>query len=183
MSINLLFIALLLFTAAVAVVDFKTGHIPNPLVVSGLVTGLLTHVAVQVARSPLLLDALRSAGLNFAFGAFVCGIVPALLYRVNALGGGDVKLLIAIGAFTGPLIGIQVLFYSFLAAALWAPAKMAYHGRLLAVMRNSAVLLANPFLPKERRRAVPSEALTSMRFGPAVFAGACVVTYLSWSVS
>jgi prepilin peptidase CpaA len=183
MSTNLVLLTLLTFTAAVAIIDFRTGHIPNPLVLGGLAMGAASQLAQQLLRAPSALDALRQFGLNVVAGTIACALVPLLLYRFEALGGGDVKLLAAVGAIAGPFLGLQVLFFSFVAAAIYAPAKMAYQGRLLKVVANSAALIANPFLPKARRRSIPPEALTTIRFGPAAFAGACAASYLSWSVT
>ena len=56
----------------------------------------------------------------------------------------------------------------------------ASYGRLLRSLGNSAALVINPFLPKPRRREIPSELLTPLPLGPAVFAAALVVTLLHW---
>jgi prepilin peptidase CpaA len=183
---NILLLVCVLFTAVAAFCDFRTGHIPNRLIVTGLVVALVLQLCVRVllARSP---DtgagaALGAALLNVVLGIVVCSIVPFVLYRLEAIGGGDVKLLMVLGAFAGPLLGLEIELYSFIVVALYAPARLAYEGRLFRMLTNSALILANPFMPKEKRRPVGPELLTSLRFGPAVFVAAAVVCAMRWVV-
>jgi prepilin peptidase CpaA len=183
---NILLLACVLFTGVAAFCDFRTGHIPNRLIVTGLVLALLLQLGVRVllARAPdaTAMSELGAGLLNAGLGVVVCSIVPFVLYRLDAIGGGDVKLLMALGAFAGPLIGLEIELYSFIVVALYAPARLAYEGRLFRMLSNSALILANPFMPKEKRRPVGPELLTSLRFGPAVFVAAAVVCALRWVI-
>lgn len=175
---------LLLFTALCGAVDYRTSHIPNRLVAFGALAGVVTHFGVHLLllRQPGegLGEVIGSAAVNIAVGLLGCSTVPLLLYRVGAMGGGDVKLLAACGVWAGPIIGLQVELYAFVAAAIYAPARLAYQGQLLRLLGNSAVLLRNPFLPKEKRRVVPEALLTELRFGPAVFVGTALVALVRW---
>jgi prepilin peptidase CpaA len=177
---------LLLFTALCGALDYRTGHIPNRVVAAGAVLGLAVHFAVHVAllRAPTqpLSESLASAAANVALGVLACGFVPLLLFRVNAMGGGDVKLLAACGVWVGPVIGLQVELYAFVVAAVYAPARLAYQGQLFRLLGNSAALIKNPFLPKARRKDVPQALLTELRFGPAVFVAAALVTLVRWRI-
>ena len=69
------------------------------------------------------------------------------------------------------MLGIECQIYALVVAAVVAPARLAYDGRLFAVLGGSIALLFNPLLPPERRRVVPREMLTWFRLGPAIFAG------------
>jgi prepilin peptidase CpaA len=124
--------------------------------------------------------AFEAAGLSL-LGAAICSIVPLLLYRMDAIGGGDVKLLAALGAILRPMLGIEAELYGFLAAAIIAPAWLAYEGKLGAVLANTVAIVKNPFLPKTKRREIPPEMLTSIRFGPGVFVGTCGAAAMHWS--
>ena len=183
---NILLLACVLFTAVAAFCDFRTGHIPNRLIVAGLAVALVLQLGVRVffARAPEngTLAELGAGLLNIGLGIVVCSLVPFVLYRLDAIGGGDVKLLLVLGAFLGPMIGLEVELYSFIVVALYAPARLAYEGRLFRMLTNSALILANPFMPKEKRRPVGPELLTSLRFGPAVFVAAAVVCTMRWVV-
>lgn len=70
--------------------DATTHRIPNQLTLMGLAAGLLL-------RAPGGLDSFVE-GLA---GAGIAVLVSLVLYAVRAIGGGDVKLLAAVGAFLG----------------------------------------------------------------------------------
>lgn len=179
--------ALVLFTAIAAYTDLRTGLIPNRLIVVGLLLALPLHAAVHfwVLRAPAEPDStvvLRGLGYYVA-GVIACGIGPLILFRYNAMGGGDVKLLAMVGAFVGPMMGIEIQLYAFVLMALFAGARLAYRGQLLRLLRNSALLAVNPFRSKSARRPVPEELMTSLRFAPAVFASAVLLSGLRLGLS
>ena len=78
------------------------------------------------------------------------------------------------------MLGVEVELYAFVALAIVAPGKLAYDGKLGAVLGNTLAIAKNPFLPKERRRNVPAEMLTPVIFGPAAFVGACLAALMHW---
>lgn len=164
------------FTAWPAVVDLRTRHIPNQLILVGLAFGvslhLLAHWMFLRAPDQSWLDLTRVAAGKVVLGGLLCGLVPLLLFRAGAMGGGDVKLLAVVGAAAGPMLGMQIQLYAFVLLTLYAPARLAYEGRLMRMLGNSAALVANPFLPKARRRDVPAELMTALPFAPAVFVAA-----------
>ncbi|HYP74648.1 MAG TPA: A24 family peptidase [Polyangiaceae bacterium] len=168
-----LFLSFTVVVCAVAALsDLRTGLIPNWLTLGALLAGVLGHLVYGT----LLIDG--RTGLHEAFaslaGLVLCAIAPGILYWKGAMGGGDLKLFAAIGALCQPLIGIEVQMYALVVAAVIAPARLAYEGRLLRVMGGTLSVALNPFLPRARRRALPPEALTSFRLGPAIFAGAAL---------
>lgn len=175
---------LMMFTAFAGFLDYRTGHIPNRLVATSALVGLALHFAVHfvMLRQPdqALGELFSGAAVNVLVGVLGCSAVPLLLYRVGAMGGGDVKLLASVGVWAGPILGLQVELYAFVVAALYAPARLAYQGELFRLLGNSAALLKNPFLPKSRRREVPQALLTELRFGPAVFVATALVALVRW---
>jgi prepilin peptidase CpaA len=178
----LLLCCCLLFVSVAAVWDWRTGFIPNGLTLGSLGAGFVLHVAVHVIDlgSDGLPSAVLAGVFDAALGVLLCGLAPYLLFRIDAMGGGDVKLLAAVGACAGPTIGLEVELSAFIALALFSPVRLAYEGKLLAVLGNSLLLAANPFLPKRRRREVPRELMTAFKFGPAVFAANVIVLAAHW---
>lgn len=173
------FLAAAVLVAAVAAwFDWRTGHIPDWVSLAPLAVGPIAHGIVAVATGNSH-EAVQAAGYSI-LGAATCAFVPLVLYRAGAIGGGDVKLLAAIGALLRTRVGIEAEFYAFLAAALIAPARLAYEGKLLRVLANSLALVVNPFRPKERRRPITPEMMTSVRFGPAIFLGVAGAALVFW---
>ncbi|HKO48578.1 MAG TPA: A24 family peptidase [Polyangiaceae bacterium] len=151
-----------------AVVDARTGRIPNWLTLPAMLCGLVGH-GIAHGRSALGLSLL---------GLFLTAFVPWALYqgsRGQAIGGGDVKLAAAIGALSGPMQGLQIEFAALLALAFLALARITYEGKLLRVLGNVLCLLTNPLRPRARRKAIAPESLTEMRMGPGIALGVVVV--------
>ncbi len=155
---------------AAAVIDWRTGHIPNWLTLGTLCVGLFVLPLAQLVTGH---GTWAQWGLAFA-GALLCALVPLLLFRAGAMGGGDVKLLAAVGALMGPSVGVEIELYSFIAAALWGPACLAYRGELGRMLMNSVRIVRNWVVPKPKRIALHTLSMTELRFAPAVFVGFCV---------
>jgi prepilin peptidase CpaA len=171
---QIIFSVLVLFTLVAAYRDLRTGHIPNRLVLLGVIAGVAVQVLAQVISRPAPNAAWTASLLRFGMavvvGPLACGAVPYFLFRVGAMGGGDVKLLAAVGVGSGPFLGLRVEFLAFVLAAVFALSQMAYRGQLLRLLASSAWTLINPLLPRTRRRPVPPELLTPLPLGPAVSA-------------
>jgi len=166
-------------TGIAAWTDWRTGSIPNWLTFGTLALAPVAHVAKSLIRHATLSDALSSGGYSLV-GGFVCGLLPLLLYRRGGIGGGDVKLFAALGALLRTMVGIEAEFYCFMAAALIAPAHLAYEGKLFRTLKNTALLVVNPFLPPEKKRIVEQEAMSWIRLGPAIFFGTVLTAALYW---
>lgn len=165
-------LAAVAMSAIAAVFDFRTGLIPNWVTLGGVVVGVVGH-ALYGWKAATFQVGLQEAG--FALGGMVfCSIAPGLLYYKGGLGGGDLKLYAAIGALCQPMLGIEVQMYSLLVAAIAAPAKLAYEGRLFRVLGQTLSLVFNPLRSANKRRPVPRETLTWFRMGPSIFVGGAV---------
>jgi prepilin peptidase CpaA len=177
-------LALCLFTAVAAVKDHRTGHIPNPLVAIAAVAGVTLHLALGFRSTDAtghgVGDALANETFTVALGVVLCAMVPLLLYRVGAMGGGDVKLLGAIGIVAGPMLGLEIELTAFVVAILFVGARLAYRGELLRLLGNSLALATNPMRAPEKRRQVPEALMTSLRFAPAVFASTLLSVLAHW---
>jgi prepilin peptidase CpaA len=186
---NVFYAAAVVVAAAGAWLDFRSGkkpaegegtegEIPNWLTLGAFVIAPFAWLAWGWSQAHWRAG-LEAFGLSLA-GAFFCGLVPLLMYRYDMGGGGDVKLLAAIGALCRPTVGIEAEFYAFASAALLAPAWLAWEGRLFRTLANSMWLVVNVFLPKRKRREIQRTSLTWFRLGPAIFLGTLISAALHW---
>lgn len=154
------------------------GEIPNSLTFGALAIAPIAHFlwGTKIGGARVGLEA---AGFSVA-GALTCALVPLLLWRAGAMGGGDLKLLAAVGAIVRPLVGIEAEFWAFAAAAVIAPARMAWEGKLFRTLGNSLAIAVNPFLPKAKRKEITREEMTWFRFGPAIAVGTLIASILHW---
>ena len=165
-------------TAIAAWFDWRTGHIPNAVTLGPLLVAPLAHFATMAIRVSTD-EGVQAAGFSI-LGAATCALVPVVLYRAGAMGGGDVKLFAAMGALMRPLIGVEAQFYAFVATGIISLGILAWEGKLLRVLGNTLALAVNPFLPKDKRREVTPEMMTWVRFGPGICAGTIVATIVHW---
>jgi prepilin peptidase CpaA len=122
--------AAILLTAAF-ISDLRTMRIPNRLNFAALAAGMLYHAAAgawvgldeAMARSgPWLPAVLRAAGhglFEACAGAGTGFAIMLLLYRLGAVGGGDVKLFAALGSWIGVRDTFDCVLYSVLAAGAY----------------------------------------------------------------
>lgn len=85
---------LMLLLAAAAVSDYRIHRIPNWLVMSGALFGVIYNTVLAPYPHATILFPLAGLGLGLLL------FLP--LYLVRAMGAGDVKLLAMVGAFLGP---------------------------------------------------------------------------------
>jgi prepilin peptidase CpaA len=174
----LLFVGLFVCLVA-AVTDVKTGRIPNQLTLPVLALAPPAHVALALYAGATLGAALWQGALSLA-GVLLCAVVPLLMWRFNAIGGGDVKLFAALGALALPSLGFEAQLYVLLAASLLAPVKLVYEGKLLGALGNIGVQLTNPFRAKESRRTVDPALLNWFRLGPCFLLGFAAELVIHW---
>jgi prepilin peptidase CpaA len=154
--------------AAAAVSDWRTGRIPNWMTLPPLAAAPVVYLFVG---GP-------AAGLGSVIGALVCGIIPYVLFRRDAIGGGDVKLFAALGAIVGLSVGLEGQLFAFILAAIWALGQATAGGGLRAMLLNVGRLVVNPLLPRARRRALDTSRLMSLRLGGFILAGLCLSVLL-----
>jgi prepilin peptidase CpaA len=119
-------LAAIVVAIVAAILDWRTGHIPHKLTITVLVAATLIRTALALRRPDLEVQEALMEGAYSLVGAFFCALVPLFLHRQNALGGGDVMLFAVLGALLHPMLGVEAEMYSFFAAAILAPAKLAY---------------------------------------------------------
>ena len=110
--------------------DFSTHRIPNWLTVSGLAVALLLRALVGFGSLALGLE-----GLGLALA------VSLALYALRAIGGGDVKLLAAVGAFFGFPRAISALALMAVLGGAFALLSMVRRGLLPLLIFNTVDLV------------------------------------------
>lgn len=173
-------IAAVLVALVAAVFDWRTGQIPNWLTLGTIALAPLAHVVFGVRASGGDLNEGLLAGGYSLGGLAVCSLVPLILWRQQAIGSGDIKLFAALGAIGQFSLGLEIQLYGFLAAAILAPAKLAYDGKLMQTLRNTGRLMVNSVVPKDRRSPIEHEAMSWFRLGPAIFIGTALTTAIHW---
>lgn len=137
--------ALAVLVLIAAVYDIRYRRVPNWLVLIGLVTGV--SLATLFFHANGLKTALLGAALAFAL------YLP--LFALRAMGAGDLKLMVAIGAFTGPSNWIVVFVITSMLGGVLALALLLYHRQLGKTLANVVFILAELLHLRPPYRARP----------------------------
>lgn len=142
-----------------------------------LIKNILTLPAIALG---LLLHSLGNGwpGLTFAAAGLLVGfglmMIPAIL---GQMGGGDVKLMAALGSLLGAYAILNVFLYTTLAGGLLAMGFALYRGRALETLRQTWKLAVGLFI--YRTPPVPpaeTERTVTLPYGVAIAVG--TLTYL-----
>src|SRR6476620_4076988 len=101
---HVVFIVAIAVAALAAWFDTRRGEIPNWLTYGALVLGPMLQVGRMLGAKASADAALTEGGFAL-LGAFVSALVPLMLYRQGAIGGGDLKLFAGIGAILQTTLG------------------------------------------------------------------------------
>lgn len=124
--------AAILSAIAACVTDLQARRIPNALTL-GSAGAALVYYGVTAGW----------AGLGFAGAGWIVGTLLFLpLFVLRGIGGGDVKLLAAFGAWLGPGPVIWVALWGAVAGGVLALAISAWHGYTQQAFRNVWGLLS-----------------------------------------
>lgn len=137
-------VALVLFSAllVVSAVDLEHQIIPDEISLGGLILGLLASVFLPFLHGHAVWwrSLLASAAGALAGGILVygTGVLGTLVFRKEAMGGGDVKLMAMLGAF----LGWQKIVLAFLLAPVLALPMALF----LKFAKRMEVIPYGPFL-------------------------------------
>jgi prepilin peptidase CpaA len=129
-------IALIALSVTAAWWDIRHRRIPNWLTLSGLALGLILHAA---AGPEAVTAGVIGAGIGFGLA------LP--LFALGGLGGGDVKLLAAVGAFLGPGLLLLAMLVMALVGGLMALITVTRHHAGRKTLLNLRTILASGFSP------------------------------------
>ena len=155
--------ALTLLLAAAAWTDYRSRRIPNALTVSGLAAAL-------VLRSMAGPDAV----IEGLVGALLAFVLTLPLLMLSVMGGGDAKLLIAIGAFMGPRHFLWAGALIAIIGGMMAVVDAGRRGALLPVLFNCGQIMKHwaTFGRRGANRSFASVGAMTIPYGVAIAAGA-----------
>src|SRR4051812_4812829 len=154
-------------TLTAAYTDIRSRIVPNWLIVAGLICGFGINAALTGWHGVLM------SLLGFALALLI--YVPLFLLR--AMGGGDVKLMAAIGALVGPQNWFYIFIFASLAGGLYAVVLILVRSAGGGVFWNmwhivkELVRLRMPFRSRPELDIGHQKAL-SVPHAVAIFAGA-----------
>lgn len=141
---------LVALVVAAAVTDLRRGLVPNWLTLPGIGLALLAHtVAGWAAGGPGLFGSAwagtdRLLGLSGSLYGLAAGFLPLLVFWLaGGMGGGDAKLMGAIGAWAGWRLALDVMLLGVAVAAVMAIVVMVRKRVVRRTLRRvwDAVLL------------------------------------------
>lgn len=128
---SVIYIAAFSVASLACVVDLRTRRVPNWLTFGSAAAALIVH-AVSGG-----VGGVANSALGWATGTALL-IAP---FALGGLGGGDVKLVAALGAWLGPGDTFWLAMYTCIAGAAMAVVVAAWHGYLRQALRNLWLLL------------------------------------------
>jgi prepilin peptidase CpaA len=167
------FLALAALLAAAVYKDVRERRIPNAVTVPGLVAGLVLGAVAEGGFPVVALG-----------GAVVAFLVSVPFVLLGGLGGGDSKLLTAVGAFVGIGGLLSVLLYGALAGGILALGNAIRRGAILGVLLNTMRLLVYLItLGRHGERvALDSPGAGSIPYGVAIAAGTLAAWFFPFSL-
>lgn len=143
--------------------DARTRRIPNRLTVAGLLVAL--SLRVLLGAIPLW---------QGVMGATLALTISVVLFALGILGGGDVKLLTAVGGFLGPIALLGALALSFVVSAVMAVIEAARRGVLLLLLVHLLDIVSFWRSQGQRgdARRVSTPGALTVPFGVAIAVGA-----------
>jgi prepilin peptidase CpaA len=151
--------------------DVRTRRIPNVLTLSAAVAGLLYHLATSGV-----------GGLQTAAAGWVLGLLLLLPYfALGGMGGGDVKLVAALGAWLGPWETFWLAMYAGIAGGVLGLIVALTHGYVRRAFANVSAMFR--FWAVAGLKPVPNMTLETSKsprlaFAIPILAGTMVTLWL-----
>ena len=126
-----LYIGAVVVTVVGAITDIRSARLPNRLTYPGVIVALMLRTTL-----------LGAAGLRSgAIGILIAGGLFSLLYVFGAMGGGDMKMMAAVGAWVGGSHVTTVLVAIALAGGILSLVSMIVNKNLISTVRNVVLLI------------------------------------------
>jgi leader peptidase (prepilin peptidase)/N-methyltransferase len=126
----------------ISFIDLATREIPDEITLPGIVIGLLLATAYppllgKTANFGAFLDSLSGIIAGGA-GLYLLGAIGSFIFKREAMGGGDIKLLAMIGAF----LGFKLTLFTFFLAPFFGSAV----GIIVKIRRGDEIIPYGPYL-------------------------------------
>lgn len=148
--------------------DLLTRRIPNWLTFPAILLGVIAQSWVSGGAGAL--DAVLGTALGFAL------FFP--IYLAGQMGAGDVKLQMAVGAWLGWRLNLQVAAGAVLVGGLFALCEVIFRGRFSAVFRNGYSFLRSVLVPGLVTEKLRVDESRKFAFGACIAVAVGVVVYL-----
>ncbi|MCK9221419.1 MAG: A24 family peptidase [Limnochordia bacterium] len=152
---------------------------------TSLILGLLyssytdyrTNRIYNIVTIPLIGFGFAANSIYYGFTGLVSSLLGCLLssaplfiaFLLGGLGGGDVKLMAAVGALKGIDFGILALFFTVTVGALWALVLLAKHGELGSLIQRLVT-----------GRLTDCSSKLTLPYGIAITCGSLLALGVSW---
>ena len=163
-------VAALLCASIGGVYDLRSRRIPNLLTGPSILFGLLLH---------FLLGGVSQLGYSL-LGGLIAGAIFFLFFMVGGMGGGDVKLMAAVGCIAGAAHIKDVLLATVFFGGLMGITLALYRGRLVQTARNVMSLVqhhASEGLTEHPELNLNEPAALRLPYAIPIAAG-CLATFL-----
>jgi prepilin peptidase CpaA len=152
-------VALVAVLSISAATDLRVGRIFNAVTYPAILLGLSN---AAVGNGPEMGSAIA--------GCVLGGLALYSLFACGCMGGGDVKLMAAVGAFKGAPFIMSALFYSIFLGGVAAALVLIWGGHARAVVSDMAAIGRRLRTPGVIGEAIPSRG-GALPFGVAICLG------------
>ncbi len=160
-------------SAAAAVADVKCRRVPNYITLPVILAGLVLQASLG-----------GKAGLWQALGGLAAGALPMVVcWRMGGIGGGDVKLLAAVGALTNWEFALATLVWALAAAAVMALVVMFYRHIARRTLQRVGWSLLAAIVPGVKRQWPDETDSPRLPFALAIGIGAAVAALVRMRVA
>ncbi|KER70763.1 MULTISPECIES: prepilin peptidase [Burkholderia] len=163
-----------LLAVAAAGTDIAARRIPNRLVALGLAGALVAQC---------LLHGVVAGALGWLAGAATGFALLLPFYLLRGMAAGDVKLMLAIGAWVGAQMTFYIVLATFVAGGIGALAVVLLRGRMRQMWANVRALIARHAQGKGAAAADGAAEMTSvgsLPYGVAIAAGTLAMLFASY---
>jgi len=161
--------SLVLLVLLAAVFDLWKRRIYNYLTLPALVVGLGCRLATGGMDG--LLAGLGGCAVGFG--------VMLVLFLLGGMGGGDVKLMSAVGVYLGWELSLRALVFAMVIGAACALVMIVVRGRVRQTFKNICLMLVSLVVPGMRPAPPPKEGALYLPFGLAI---ALATLFVLWEL-